>query len=130
LYKGVRVTPMQNVLVKSLFLATALICAAACHLYAEIPAKVTVSLPVQAAVEGVTLQPGTYVMAIENFDGSKAGIKVFRSGSSELLVTAPVTTAELSAPAARNAVKVVTREGAYYLDKLLLAGEKTAFQFR
>jgi hypothetical protein len=30
----------------------------------------------------------------------------------------------------RNAVKVVAREGAYALDKLLLAGGKTAFQFR
>lgn len=97
---------------------------------ADIPGKVTVSLPVQATVEGVVLQPGTYVMALEGFDGAKATIKISRDGSSALLVTAPVTAFQGPAPAQRNAVKVITREGTYYLDKLLLAGEKTGFQFR
>jgi len=98
--------------------------------WADIPGKVTVSLPVQATVEGVVLQPGTYVMALEGFDGAKATIKISRDGSSSLLVTAPVTAFQGSTPAQRNAVKVITREGTYYLDKLLLAGEKTGFQFR
>jgi hypothetical protein len=120
-----RITPKRFLL-----MAAWSISAAAGQLFAEIPEKVTVSLPVQATVEGVTLQPGTYVMAIENFNGEKASIKIYRAGSSDLLVTAPVTAQQLPAPAPRNAVKVVTREGAYYLDKLLLAGEKTAFQPR
>ena len=99
-------------------------------LFAEIPEKVTVSLPVQATVEKVVLQPGTYTMVVEGFSGQKATIKIFREGSSSLLVSAPVSAFQAQAPAPRAAVKVITREGSYFLDKLLLAGEKTGFQFR
>jgi hypothetical protein len=99
-------------------------------LAAEIPGKVTVSLPVQATVEGVALQPGTYVMVVEGFNGEKATIKIFREDSSSPLAAAPVSAFQAQTAAPRNAVKVITREGTYYLDKLLLAGEKTGFQFR
>jgi hypothetical protein len=103
---------------------------AAPGLFAEIPGKVTVSLPVQATVEGVALQPGTYVMVVEGFNGEKATVKIFREDSSSLLAAAPVSAFQGQTAAPRNAVKVITREGTYYIDKLLLAGEKTGFQFR
>jgi hypothetical protein len=99
-------------------------------LSAEIPGKVTVSLPVQASVEGVVLQPGTYVMVVDGFNGEKATIKIFREDSNSLLATAPVSAFQGQSSAPRNAVKVITRDSTYYLDKLLLAGEKTGFQFR
>ena len=117
---------------KKTFLACACLLAtmAAPGLFAEIPGKVTVSLPVQATVEGVALQPGTYVMVVEGFNGEKATIKIFREDSSSLLAAAPVSAFQGQTAAPRNAVKVITREGTYYIDKLLLAGEKTGFQFR
>lgn len=113
-----------------LLLVTLVMVVTPAGLCAEMPSQVTVSLPVSASVEDATLDPGAYTMVIEDFDGSKAIVKIYREGTSTVRVTAPVTAFQAAEPAPRNAVKVTARNGSYYLDKLVLAGQKTGFQFR
>ena len=97
---------------------------------AEIPTRVAVNLPVTATIEGVTLEPAAYTMVIDNFDGRSATIKIMSHDGSKLRVTVPVRAVAGSERARHNAVKVITRDGTYLLDKLLLAGETTYLQFR
>jgi hypothetical protein len=76
------------------------------------------------------LEPGTYSLSIDGFDGKRATIKVFRDGASQERAVAQVTTIEADEPAPKTAVKVSSKNGVYLLDKLVIVGEKTAFQFR
>src|SRR6266545_3406737 len=88
-------------------------------MWAEMPPNVTVSLPVVASVESVTLDPGNYTMAIEGFNGKTATVKIFREGSSKEQVSAPVTAFQPDEPVRKTAIKVTSRSGSYLLDKLV-----------
>ena len=97
--------------------------------YAEMPSKVNVSLPIAAAVGGITLDPGAYTMVIEGFDGSTATIRIFSDGAPKERVSAKVSVFKPDEPVRKTAVKVASRNGSYLLDKLLISGESKGFQF-
>lgn len=97
---------------------------------AQLPKKVNVRLPVATRIEDKTLEPGSYQVDIVEEAAGHVKVQIRKAEREEVLATAEALAIDNSEKIERNAVKVIFRDGLYFLDKLLIAGEHKSLQFR
>ncbi len=92
--------------------------------------NVEVRFPVATRVGGDTLEPGSYQMEIIQKAEEPIIVRIRKTGRTEVVASIQAVAVQGQQRAERNAVKVLFREGVYYLDKLLLSGEDNLYQFK
>ncbi len=96
----------------------------------DVPKSVSVRLPVAARAGADTLDPGPYEIDILPQAGGQVLVKFRKPGKEQVLVSVKAVLNPTAERPERNAVKVLFRDGSYYLDKLLVSGEGGFFQFQ
>ena len=76
------------------------------------------------------MEPGSYQMEIVENPGAQVTVRIRKAGHSDVIAGIQAVPTQGQQRAERNAVKVLFRDGVYYLDKLLLSGEDSFYQFK
>jgi len=97
---------------------------------AQASRNINVRLPVAVRAGDSILEPGPYRMELENSADGKILVHIRRGDDDKILASRRASYQTSNVKAERNAVKVLFRDGSYYLDKLQIMGETNVLIFQ
>lgn len=97
---------------------------------AQASRNINVRLPVTVRAGDSILEPGPYRMELENSADGKILVHIRRGDDAKILASRVASYQTSNIKAERNAVKVLFRDGSYYLDKLQIMGETGVLIFQ
>lgn len=97
---------------------------------AQASRSINVRLPVAVRAGDGILEPGPYRLELENSADGKILVHIRRGDDAKILVSRKASYQTSNVKAERNAVKVLFRDGSYYLDKLQIMGETDVLIFQ